>query len=157
MVDSCSDESVLSAYLDNALGADEASWVAAHVQACPRCRRVLEGLRGADEAVRQLPAPEPSAEFERAFWNQVTTLEQKRAGPSWLKAWLGAWRPLTAAATAMLLAAGAYMTLHHRNQGRSAEEVFIAENAEFLNDYDLICHLELLEAWDELNNMEGPS
>lgn len=39
-----------------------------HVDGCQRCRREIERLRGVLQQVRELPVPEPDADFEERVW-----------------------------------------------------------------------------------------
>jgi anti-sigma factor RsiW len=60
-------EKLLSAYLDGELSRDEARAVQEHLLDCAACRETYESLRTAKEALGQLPAAEPPAEFWRSI------------------------------------------------------------------------------------------
>jgi len=53
----------LSAYLDEALGPDERSLVAAHLEGCPECRRELEALRGTVALLQRVAPPRAPVGF----------------------------------------------------------------------------------------------
>ncbi len=61
-------EDLLSAYLDNALTQDERATVAAHIQMCPSCNKVLADFRYFDALLAKQPRISPTAALrERIF------------------------------------------------------------------------------------------
>ena len=50
------------------------------------------------------------------------------------------------------------ITVYSHQGGKiTPEEVFIAENMELLQDYDMIDQLDMLEQWKAIDNMKGSS
>ncbi len=156
MIDPCQDETWLSAYLDDELSPADASAVRGHLAGCPVCRQHLADFKAIDEMTRTLPNLEPSDGFERTFWSKVAILEEKRKIPSWLAYLLSGWRPILVGGLTAGLVAGIFALTNPVKQV-NRDERFIAENIEFLDDYDLIRHLDLMEEWEELQVMEDQS
>ena len=98
---SCHDyQPLLSAYIDDAVRADERIAVAAHVRTCAECCALLEDLSAIRDAAGSLEPLAPPARV----WHQLSaaaSAEPRRAQFGWLH-----WRPLTAAAMAAFIAAG---------------------------------------------------
>ena len=155
-IDPCKDESLISALIDGELpqGLEEA--ICRHMEDCPKCRQRFEDLNKTDEMIRDMETMEPSADFERTFWRKVDALEDHKKVSSRLISLLTGRRPLlVAGAIAAFMAIFFIYTVHH---GRlTSEEIFIAQNMELLQDYDLIENLEMLEQWDIIEAMEEPS
>src|SRR5436305_11508107 len=55
---------LLSPHLDNALGADERSWVIAHLAQCPACAELLRQLQSNRQLLRALPTVEVARGME---------------------------------------------------------------------------------------------
>jgi len=155
-IDPCKDETLLSALMDNQLPPEHAAAVRRHMATCTTCRKRFEALQQADAIIRSMAGSEPSADFDRNFWRKVADLESRRAKRSWLRPLLTGWRPVLASGMAVGVAA---VILFYTSQGKepSPEEVFIAQNMELLQNYDVIDHLELLEQWDAIETMKEPS
>ena len=146
----CQDESVLSAYLDGELSAPQSQEVRRHIADCRRCRRELNRLEQTDRMIKEMDGVEPSPGFDRAFWDQVEAWETRRAGHWWHRWALPAWRPALAAGLCAGLALAVFVSTRP-DRGVTAEDRFIAENIEMLDNYDLIHNLEILENWDAIN------
>lgn len=144
---------LLSAFMDGELPDAQAQAVREHLTHCDACQQQLAALTAADELVRDVDAIEPSAGFERTFWNKVAEMETRQANRWWTRLNLTTWRP----ALAMGLVAGIAMGLfvmRMQEEGVSLEDRFMADNVELLNDFDLIHDLEILENWEVLEAME---
>jgi len=155
MRNSCPQEPRLSAYLDGELTEAQAAEVKRHLADCTGCRRTLEGLRRADALVRDLPPLAPSAAFDRTFWEKVDALEDQSRYRLWARPFFKGWRPVWAGAIAAL--AVAVMLYFGGTPPPSPEEVYIAEHIEFLEDYEVIGQLEMLENFDTADTTNGPS
>ena len=152
----CKNESLLSALLDGELPETSEASVRRHLEACPVCRQRLETLQRADTAVRGMATIEPSADFERTFWHRIDELEDRgrRSGRFYARIF-GSWPALAAGLSAACLVFLLIFT--GRDGDLSPEEVFIAQNMELLQEYDMIENLDMLEQWDVLENMKEPT
>ncbi len=139
----------LGAYLDGELSRARCDDLKAHLSGCPECRRMLETLRRNDDLIREMPALELSADFDRAFWRKVDALEKDGRRPSMIRNLFGGWRPVWIGAMAGL-AAAVVITLNSADP-LTPEEVFIAEHMELLDELDLIGQLEMLERLDAID------
>jgi anti-sigma factor RsiW len=152
----CRNEALLSAFLDGELDNARMQQIRSHLDSCAPCRERLAALVATDKMIQAADGIEPSADFERIFWRTVSELEQRPAPFAW-KRWLQpGWRP----AIAIGLAAGilfGIMMLTGPRQDMSLEEMFLADNIEFLEEYDVIRHLDILENWDALEAMKERS
>ncbi len=147
----CNQSKLLSMYLDGELSQVQSDALKAHLDVCPECQRTLATLRENDTLIRNMPAPEPSTDFDRTFWKKVDALEERSRGP-WLQHLFRGWRPVWAGAMAGLAVA---VMIYFKSTGpMTPEEVFIAEHMEFLEEYDLIGQLEMLEHLEAVNAMK---
>lgn len=146
-------EHLLSAFMDGELSAAQAQAVRQHLAQCDACQQQLAALTAADEMVQGVDAIEPSAGFDRAFWNKVADLETRQANRWWIRLNLTTWRPALAMGLVAGLAMGLFV-MQMQEKGVSLEDRFMAENVELLNEYDLIHDLEILENWEALEAME---
>ena len=147
----CNQSKLLSVYLDGELTQAQSDTLKAHLDACPECQRTLATLRDNDARIRDLPALEPSADFDRTFWKKVDALNEETRW-SWRQNLFRGWRPVWAGAMTGL--AVAVMIYFKSTDPMTPEEVFIAEHMEFLEDYDLIGQLEMLEHLEAINAMK---
>jgi anti-sigma factor RsiW len=157
----CPKENILNAYLAEALSAFRMRRVRKHLQACENCRRKLSDLAGQydrqseqmDKMIRSLPEISPSPGFDAAFWCKVAELERDRSRPKWFERFFLEWRfALAAAATVGLVAAVVILRPHY--PAPTAEEIFIADHMEMLNEFDLIERLDLLENREAIQAMK---
>jgi hypothetical protein len=96
---------------------------------------------------------EPSADFDRTFWRRIDELEEPGVrSDRFLFQIFGRWPALAAGLTAAGLAFLLIFT--GRGGDLTPEEVFIAQNMEFLQEYDMIEYLDILEQWDALESMK---
>ena len=68
----------LDDYLDRELEVDQYAAMAAHQQACDRCRQRTEDELSLRAALRDLPVPEPAEAFLEQVLQQVTRRQQRR-------------------------------------------------------------------------------
>ena len=155
MIDPCKAPRLLSAFLDGELDIAEADAVKRHLEGCVSCRQYLEALARSDGLVRKMPGLEPSAEFNRTFWQKVDQLEARPVRRFRIGNLFSGWRPLLAGGVAGLVAA--LFIAHGPPKALTPEEMFIAENIEFLEDFELIRHLDMLESWEALEIMKEQS
>ena len=153
MIDPCKDPSLLSALIDGELSTADSEAVQKHLQGCGACRRQLAVLEQNEALLKQMPALEPSAEFNRTFWEKVDQFEQRSARHQWLRYLFTGWRPLLAGGLAGL--AAAVFIAFGPQKALTPEEIFIAENIELLDEFDLIDKMDLLRSWEALEAMQG--
>ena len=152
----CRNGALLSAFLDGELDNAQMQQILKHLDSCSPCRERLAALVATDKMIQEADGIEPSADFERKFWRNVSELEQRQATFA-LKQWLQpGWRPAIAISLAAGIAFG-IMMLTGPKQDVSLEEMFLADNIEFLEDYDIIRNLDILKNWDALEAMKERS
>lgn len=149
----CPNEILLSALMDGELSRDEAAAVRRHLDHCDTCRNQLAALTATDSMIQGMASIEPSPDFERLFWQKVARWEARRERRWWTRFWQPVWRPaLAVCLTAGLVVAAIYAIGPDRQV--SPADRFMADNIDFLNDYDVIQDLEILENWDALEAMK---
>ena len=152
----CRNEALLSAFLDGELDNAQMQQIRSHLDNCTLCRKKLATLVATDKMIQEAEGIEPTAAFDRNFWQTVSELEQHPVPFAW-KQWLQpGWRPAVAIGLAAGIAFG-IMMLTGPTQDVSPEEMFLADNIELLEDYDVISHLDILENWDALKAMKERS
>ena len=154
MKDTCIKDHDLSAYLDQALTGQEVAALRAHLARCRACQQRLDALIQIDEAVRSLPGITPSADFDGAFWSKVGRIQTTPTRLEQIKTFFAGWRPLLAASVAAMLIAATLVVFRHDPQAPTAGEIFMAENMNLLNDFELIQNLDLLEDWEAIQEMK---
>lgn len=93
---------LLSAYVDDAMRGDERVALDAHLSTCAPCRVLVDDLASIRAAASSLEPLVPPARV----WHQLATAAAAQPRRSaWQLGWFS-WRPLTAAAMAVLIAAG---------------------------------------------------
>lgn len=156
-INPCKDPTLLSALLDGELSPEQSAAVRRHMDHCAECRRHYDILRQTDIMVREMAPLTPSADFNRTFWHKVAELDERRTGLAWLRVLWGRWRPALAAGVAAAAAAVVIFVAIGVNRGPTPEEVFIAQNRELLEDFDMIDQLDMLEQLNAAEAMEEPS
>lgn len=142
--------------MDGELPPEQSAAVRRHLDRCLGCRRQYDILRQNDAMVRDMAPLKPSADFDRAFWNRVAQLDERRTGRPWFHVLWGRWRPVLAAGAAAAAAVVIFIAIGV-NRGPTPEEVFIAQNMELLENFDMIDHLDLLEQMDAVEAMKEPT
>ena len=154
-IDPCKEPYWLDLMLDGELSPREAESVEHHLRKCPACRRRLRKIEEADDFVRRLPEVDPSAGFDRTFWQKVESLEnRKRLRCGW-RYLLSGWRPILACGMAGLAVFTIFVIGHQSSP--ILEEAFISENIELLDDFEVIDNLDILQSWEVLEAMEKQS
>jgi anti-sigma factor RsiW len=156
-IDPCKDPTLLSALLDGELSTGQSAAVRRHMDRCDACRRQYDLLERSDAMVRGMAPLAPSADFDRAFWQKVADLEDRRTGRYWLQVLWGRWRPALIAGVTATAAAAVIFVMAGVHRGPTPEEVFIAQNMELLENFEIIDHLEMLEQLNAVETMEEPS
>ena len=131
------DLETLSAFVDRALAANEASAVQAHVGGCDACRARVTKLEALSAVLARDADVEPSAGFDA----RVMAAVAKERGGFW-RAW---WRPRVlapAAAAALAVAVGVVVLLPGPP---SEDDLFIAQNQEMLAELDMLKDYDAVE------------
>lgn len=149
----CREASLLSAFMDGELSVAQATAVRRHLDVCDGCRRQLADLQATDSILKEMEPLEPSPGFERAFRDKMADLEASRRSRWWERYFRPAWRPALAAGLACGIVAAVWV-LGGTVANVSPEDRFMAENVEFLKDYDLIDNLDILENWEAIEAMK---
>jgi len=69
---------------------------------------------------------------------------------------LGSWRPVLAAASALVIVvAGSVFLYHSGSDNNDPVMPGIAENMTFYGDYEIVQNLELFENWEEIASLDG--
>lgn len=152
----CKNETLLSALMDNELSDEDAAAVHRHMEICLLCRQRFENLKQTDTMIQNLAPLEPSADFEKTFWRKVADLENRSKFRFPLRFLLSGWRPLLATGMMAGLAAAIFLYTDHEKR-LTQEDIYIAQNMELLDDYDVIDHLDMLEQWDIIDTLKDPS
>ena len=93
---------LLSAYVDEAMRADEYAAVDEHLRGCAACRVLAQDLASIRVAAASLEPLIPPAHV----WHRIAAAAETQARPSGFQAGWFAWRPLAAVAMTAVLAAG---------------------------------------------------
>ena len=94
---------LLSAYLDERVGADERARIVAHLNACESCRAHLESLR---RTVVMLHTAEPVRApegFRAQVRARIETQPRRAPRALHLPGWIGSWRTAGAAVAVVLI------------------------------------------------------
>lgn len=132
--------------------------MAAHLDACDDCRRLLKAYRSVDRQIGELPDMAPSPAFARDFDERLRAMVGQPTAMERLKGLLSrgllsrglrlGWRPVWAAGVAACLVAGLFFYHQEGEVALSVEEIVIVENLDLFRDFELLQKLELLENWD---------
>ena len=98
--DTC--QPLLSAYVDEAMGADERTSVDEHLRGCTACGALAQDLSSIRLAAGSLEPLIPPARV----WHQIAATAEKQRPASGFEAGWFSWRPLAAVAMTAVLAAG---------------------------------------------------
>jgi len=93
---------LLSAYVDDAMRADQRAAVDDHLRACAACRVLAQDLASIRLAAGSLEPLIPPAHA----WHRIAAAAETHSRASGLRAWWFGWRPLAAVAMTAVLAAG---------------------------------------------------
>jgi anti-sigma factor RsiW len=137
--------SEVSAYLDDGLGAEERTRVEQHLASCASCAALLRESRALDRTLRELPRIQPSSGFEsrlQARLGRQTAPQRRRRGLLRFAAASAA----AAAVLALLVAPGSAPLSDEDWELIADEQSF---DLMLSDDHELVYALDVLEAWDE--------
>jgi anti-sigma factor RsiW len=147
-------ETALVPYARGELAPAERARVAAHLEACDRCRVALTDVRAVLGALSPPPAPaEPHWGRYRAELR--ARLVARARPPRWWQ------RPMPIAVSAGLAAALLLFTLRPTPVERPAtsltqlEETTLGARLDMLEHYDVVSRLDMLDAMDEIRQLDA--
>lgn len=148
-------EAELIPYLRNELSAADRDRVAAHVAACPECRRATEESRAVLAALTARKGP-PPMDWARYQADLRARLAERRRRPWWARP-LPTLAGAAAVATAVLLG---IQGLEHVTRDRRQVEVAALEEAALgaqlplLREYPVVERLDMLEDLDVIRQLD---
>ena len=132
--------------LDGRLAQSQQAAFDAHVAACADCRSEWRAYAGAWEVIERQPGIEPSFGFvERTLWRLD---ERPAVGRSWF--WQPTVRWATLAAAVVTLSVGGWVERERRQERRHAEVYAQVQQADYLEDFDVIANLDQIEGGNHL-------
>ena len=147
-------EAALVPYVKGELTPTERARVAAHLEACDRCRVALSDVRAVLGALTPVPSPaEPHWGPYRAELR--ARLEDRTRSTRWWQ------RPMAIAVSAGLAAALLLFTLRPTPVERPAtsltqlEETTLGARLDMLEHYDVVSRLDMLDAMDEIRQLDA--
>ena len=151
---SCKKQRQLALWVDGELSEKDAKEMADHVKKCPSCTREVEALNALNRMITDLPDIEPSLEFEKALFEKIDRLENKKSLIQILMdALLPFFRPrFVAVAATLVLVAG--ILIHQRTTAPTPDDIIIATHLELLENLDMISQLDVLEHWEDIGELD---
>lgn len=123
-----------------------------HLKTCGSCRREWEGLKNTLELVGKGEMPRVTEEFWEGFWTEFDRKVHERVGKDrrWALPAVIPWpRPAAAlAGLALIVTAiyGGFKVYEIREEKALARDYALVRNMELLQDFDVISHLDEVEA-----------
>ena len=151
---SCKKHRQLALWIDGELSEKDEKRMADHVNKCPICARELETLNALNHMIADLPDIEPSIEFEKALFEKIQRLEnRKRPIQMLMDAFMPFFRPrIIAMAVTLMLTAG--ILIHQRTMEPNLDDIIIATHLELLDNLDMISQLDVLEHWEDIVELD---
>ena len=147
-------ETALVPYVRGELTPAERVRVAAHLEACDRCRLALTDVRAVLGALSAAPAP-PEPHWGRYRAELRARLVERERPPRWWQ------RPMPIALSAGLAAALLLFTLRPAPVDKAAtsltqlEETTLGARLDMLEHYDVVSRLDMLDAMDEIRQLDA--
>jgi len=141
----------LGEWARNALSAERAAEIEAHIESCPACRAEAERERALLNLLEQLPSPEPGPEFDAELEARLAREGAAGQRSSWSRL------SLAAGGLAAVAAAAAALLVFVPDSGDRAElpVAATAEELALARDLDLYQNLELIELLDVLPDLDA--
>lgn len=153
----CKFNSQLSAYLDGELTHDQMEDVRSHVITCNTCRRHLEEFQRTEKMVLSIPEIEPSQTFEAAFWKKIADSEKPKTRVPVFRFLRFRLASLAAVSLTAAIAFWGLVIWNPVSSSPDPDQIVVAENLELFQNLQEIHHLELLENWETIVNMDESS
>ncbi|HXI84104.1 MAG TPA: zf-HC2 domain-containing protein [Verrucomicrobiae bacterium] len=132
--------------LDGRLSESQQAAFDAHVAACAECRPEWQAYAGAWEVIGRQPGIEPSFGFVERTVRRLD--EQPAVGRSWF--WQPAVRWVTLGAAVFALSVVGWVGRARMQERRRAELYAHVQQADYLEDFDVIANLDQIEGGSHL-------
>ncbi len=150
----------LVAYHDGELSERVRQRVSEHLDRCADCRTELDALRTALALLAAPPEIEPSADYDRRFWDKIRHIRTERA-ENRARLADGFWRLLSrrsalagAAALAVCVCLATLIAVRSPRQP-SGEELVIAQNIDLFENLEIIEKSEALEQFELISVLDA--
>jgi predicted anti-sigma-YlaC factor YlaD len=132
--------------LDGRLTESQQAAFDAHIAACADCRPEWRAYASAWEVIKRQPGIEPSFGFVERTLRRLD--ERPAAGRSWF--WQPSVRWATLAAAVVALSVGGWVERQRMQERRRAELYAHVQQADYLEDFDVIANLDQIEGGSHL-------
>ena len=132
--------------LDGRLAESQEAAFDTHVAACPDCRPEWRAYAGVWEVIERQSGIEPSFGFVERTLRRLD--EWPAGGRSWF--WQPSVRWVTLAAAVVALSVGGWVERERRQERRRAELYAHVQQADYLEDFDVIANLDQIEGGNHL-------
>ena len=132
--------------LDGRLAPSQQAAFDAHIGACADCRSEWRAYAGAWEVIERQPGIEPSFRFVERTLRRLD--ERPTAARSWF--WQPAVRWATLGAAVVALGVGGWVKHERMSERRRAELYARVQQADYLEDFDVIANLDQIEGGNHL-------
>ncbi|MCX8043841.1 MAG: zf-HC2 domain-containing protein [Desulfobacterota bacterium] len=151
----------LVAYYDRELSAKRMREIADHIAACPTCADEFSVLQETLSAVPAFPEIQPSADYDRTFWEKIRAVRATREQHRWwgVRAVLSLirfQRPvfIAAAGVCVCLCFAALFAVRHQRQ-LDPEERAVAQQLDLFAHYDIIRQSDALEHFELIRVLDA--
>ncbi len=152
----CKYNQLISPFMDSELSKKKMEKVRSHLETCKECQNELSQLNAAESLLTELPELEPSKDFDRSFWRNISELEEKKRAWSFSNLFTYRWQPYLATALTIMLVAG-FVIFYQKPSVPGTDDIIISENLELFQDYEMINNLDLLENWEAIMTLKETS
>ena len=132
--------------LDGRLAESQEAAFDTHVATCPDCRSEWQAYAGVWEMIGRQPGIEPSFGFVERTLRRLD--EQPTVDRSWF--WQPSVRWVTLAAAVVALSVGGWVERERMQERRRAELYAHVQQADYLEDFDVIANLDQIEGGNHL-------
>lgn len=168
----CRLSKTLSAYMDGELPKNGMDRMRRHLADCPACRSHLKTLQSTRKLMMEMEDIIPSSDFDKRFLEKLSAvsapaeLQQTpqadiRPAPGifhQLKTFLlSTWRPYALGTVAAGVLAFFILNVQDDAGRLEPEDIFLAENLEILQEYEILSDLEFFEYLEGIDALEKGS